>query len=116
MTLLTALVPPASAGAAVPAASQSVSITPSQVVVHFGADAAVVRRSPFQLRILDAAGAAALSEVANLKPAPDAVPPTMDLLPPGTDAPRARSCTRRCRSWSVTSPTPSTSAASGAAT
>ena len=86
MTLLTALVPPASAGAAVPAASQSVSITPSQVVVHVGADAAVVRRNPFQLRILGAAGAAALSEVANLKPGPKILPPTTDPVPPGTDA------------------------------
>ncbi len=87
--VLAGLAPAASAAAAVPDASKTVTITPSRVVVRFGADAAVVQRNPFQVRILGAAGAAALSEVANLKPAPDAVPSTMDLLPPGTDAPKS---------------------------
>jgi len=89
VTVLAGLAPTASAAAAVPGASKAVTITPSRVVVRLGADAAVVQRNPFQLRILGAAGAAALSEVANVKPAPDVVPTTMDLLPPGTDAPKS---------------------------
>lgn len=88
-TLLAGLAPVASAGAAVASGRLTVTITPSQVAVRSGADTAVVQRNPFRLRILGAAGAAALSEVANVKPAPDAVPSTMDLLPPGTDAPKS---------------------------
>ena len=88
-TLLAGLAPVASAGAAVATGRLTVTITPSQVAVRSGADTAVVQRNPFRLRILGAAGAAALSEVANVKPAPDAVPSTMDLLPPGTDAPKS---------------------------
>jgi len=70
----------------VPSAGSAVAITPSQIVVRAGADAALIRRNPFQLRILGGSGAAALSEVANLQPAPSVVPPTIDPLPPGTDA------------------------------
>ncbi len=82
-TLMIALAPAASAQAAAPNARSTVTITGRQVVVRVGSDTVVVTRNPFRLRIVSGAGA--LNEVANVRPGPKVVPPTMDPVAPGTD-------------------------------
>ncbi len=61
--------------------------TGNQIVVKARGATAIIDRNPFRLRIVSAAGG--LGEVANRRPAPDALPTTIDPLPPGTDAQRS---------------------------
>jgi alpha-glucosidase (family GH31 glycosyl hydrolase) len=84
--LLAGLAAASSAHAAVLRTGSAVTITQRQVIVRAGSDTVVVTRDPFRLRIVESSGAAALTEVANLKPGPKVVPPTIDPAPPGTDS------------------------------
>jgi len=68
------------------ASRAAVSITKNKLVVRARGAAALVNRDPFQLRILAGSGVSVLSEIANRTPGPTSLPPTMDPVPPGTDA------------------------------
>jgi alpha-glucosidase len=71
----------------VPAASHAAtSIGSTQIVVSAPDARAVINRSPFRLVIETAQGRTALAEVANAQPPPHVLPPTVDPVPPGTDA------------------------------
>lgn len=67
----------------------AVSFTSSRIVVRTVGAVAVVERGPFRLRILSGSGVPALAEVANARPAPTILPPTVDPVRPGFDPPES---------------------------
>jgi sulfoquinovosidase len=68
-------------------ASGKVTFSRSRILLSTRGARAVIIRDPFRLEIQQASGAAALSEVPNVSPAPLREPPTVDPVPPGTDNP-----------------------------
>jgi alpha-D-xyloside xylohydrolase len=66
--------------------SAAVSIGHTRVVVSLRGASAIVDRDPFRLRVVGGGGEQVLSEVANRGQGPVGVPPTIDPVPPGTDA------------------------------
>jgi alpha-glucosidase len=70
-----------------PASSHAAtSISSTQIVVTTPGARALINRRPFRLVIETAQGASALAEVANTQPLPRVLAPTIDPVPPGTDA------------------------------